>query len=87
MKVSHILYKVNNLEESVLKFQDEGFNVEYGSKIHPHNALIYFSEGPYIELLEKAPVSSFIKVLLRVIGKGNIADRFLQWEEEKEGFF
>ena len=30
MKVSHILYKVNNLEESVLKFQDEGFNVEYG---------------------------------------------------------
>ena len=50
MKVSHVLYKVINLQDSVTKFQNMGFKVEFGSKNKPHNALIYFSEGPYIEL-------------------------------------
>ena len=40
MKLSHILYKSNNLSKSVKKFQDEGFKVEYGSKQNPKNALI-----------------------------------------------
>ena len=44
MKVGHILYKVNNLEDAVIKFREQGFKVEYGSKSSPHNALIYFSE-------------------------------------------
>ena len=35
------------------EFEKSGFKVEYGSKTKPHNALIYFSEGPYIEILEK----------------------------------
>ena len=49
MKLSHILYKSNNLSEAVKQFEEEGFKVEYGSKHNPKNALIYFSEGPYIE--------------------------------------
>ena len=44
MKLSHLLYKSNSLSKSVKKFQDEGFEVEYGSKHNPKNALIYFSE-------------------------------------------
>jgi len=87
MKVSHVLYKVNNLKDAIVKFRDMGFKVEYGSKHKPHNALIYFSKGPYIELLNRAPISLYLKVLLRVIGKGKVVDRFELWEKEDEGFF
>lgn len=87
MKVSHLLYKANNLQDSFNKFRELGFKVEYGTKKAPHNALVYFSQGPYIELLEKAPVSRFIKILLRLIGKGKVVDRFDSWEAANEGFF
>ena len=39
MKLSHILYKSNNLSEAVKQFEEEGFKVEYGSKHNPKNAL------------------------------------------------
>jgi hypothetical protein len=87
MKVSHVLYKTNNLEECVVKFKNMGFEVEFGSKTNPHNALIYFSEGPYIEILKKAPVPFYINLLLRVVGKGKVADRFKYWKTVEEGFF
>jgi len=87
MKVSHVLFKTNDLKKTFKEFEKSGFKVEYGSKKKPHNALIYFSEGPYIEILEKAPVSSFIKLILRFIGKGYLAERFTSWENAQEGFF
>lgn len=87
MKVSHVLFKTNDLKKTFKEFEKSGFKVEYGSKKKPHNALIYFSEGPYIEILEKAPVSSFIKLILRFIGKGYLAERFTSWENAEEGFF
>ena len=87
MKVSHVLFKTNDLKKTIKEFEKSGFKVEYGSKKKPHNALIYFSEGPYIEILEKAPVSSFIKLILRFIGKGYLAERFTSWENAQEGFF
>jgi hypothetical protein len=54
MKVSHVLFKTNDLKKTIKEFEKSGFKVEYGSKKKPHNALIYFSEGPYIEILEKS---------------------------------
>ena len=87
MKVSHVLFKTNDLKKTIKEFENSGFKVEYGSKKKPHNALIYFSEGPYIEILEKAPVSSFMKLILRLIGKGYLAERFTSWENTEEGFF
>lgn len=45
MKVSHILYKVNDLDEAVRDWSKEGFTVEYGKTKNPYNAIIYFSEG------------------------------------------
>ena len=87
MKLSHILYKVNDLNKSVEDFKNQGFRVEYGSKKHPHNALIYFSEGPYIELLEKAPISFIQKFVLKIIGKGYLVDRFNSWANSAPGFF
>jgi hypothetical protein len=87
MKLSHVLYKVSNLEDSVIEFQNRGFKVEFGSKNKPHNALIYFSEGPYIELLNKAPVPFYTHLILRLLGKGKVAERFKHWKSVKEGFF
>jgi hypothetical protein len=87
MKVSHVLYKTNNLGDCVVKFRNMGFKVEFGSKNNPHNALIYFSEGPYIELLEKAPVPFYIRLVLKILAKGKVADRFDYWKNVKEGFF
>ena len=87
MKVSHVLFKTNDLKKTFKEFEKSGFKVEYGSKKKPHNALIYFSEGPYIEILEKAPVSFFIKLILRFIGKGYLVERFTSWENAQEGFF
>ena len=87
MKVSHVLYKANNLDNAVVKFQNMGFKVEYGSKNKPHNALIYFSEGPYIELLNKAPLPFYINLILRLLGQRKVAERFVHWKNVKEGFF
>ncbi len=87
MKVSHVLYKVNNLREAVDSFTAQGFKTEYGSRTNPHNALIYFSEGPYIELINEAPLSRFSKLALRFIGQGKVVERLNQWKNEKEGFF
>ncbi len=87
MKVSHVLYKVKNLDASIIKFQNMGFKVEIGSKKKPHNALIYFSDGPYIELLNKAPVPFYINIILKLIGKGKVAERFRYWKDVNEGFF
>ena len=48
MRAGHIIYKVNDLEYSVQEWKRKGFEVEYGTPENPYNALIYFSEGPYI---------------------------------------
>ena len=45
MKVGHVLYKTNNLKAAFKAFKKLGFNVEYGSRSKPHNALIYFSSS------------------------------------------
>ena len=85
MKLSHLVYKVPDLAEAVARFQAEGFAVEYGSKTNPHNALIYFSEGPYIELLQRVPIGNFAKIVLRLLGKGHAVRRLESWENGKEG--
>jgi len=87
MKISHVIYKANDLNKTIELFRGMGYNVEYGSKYNPHNALIYFSEGPYIELLEKSPVSFFQKLFLRLLGKSSIVKRFEIWDDVSEGFF
>ena len=87
MHLSHLLYKTHNLEETVAQFRQDGFKVEYGSYKNPHNALIYFSEGPYIELLEKAPVSKLTLWALKGIGQGKVNKRLRSWADAPPGFF
>jgi hypothetical protein len=85
MIVSHILYKVKDLDEAVKKYQEQGFVVEYGKEKKPYNALIYFSEGPYLELFHWSGMPRFFRRLLRLFGKGKVIDRLEQWENSEEG--
>jgi len=86
MKVSHVIYKVDNLKKGYETFKSKGFQIEYGSKNNPHNALIYFSEGPYIEVVATAPLPCYAKLFLKLIGKHKVVERLNRWKNEKEGF-
>ncbi len=76
MKLSHILYKVKDLHKAVKDFEDMGFTVTYGTKKEKaFNALIWFEEGPFIEVFTVSD-SKFLIFLAKLIGKKAVAKRF-----------
>lgn len=84
MKLGHLIYKVDNIQEAVEKWQKAGFVVEYGRAKKPYNAIIYFSEGPYIELLSNTNMPFIIRPLLK-LGKGRMMiKRFETWTKQKD---
>lgn len=86
MRISHVIYKVDNLRSGFEHFKNKGFEIEYGSKRNPQNALIYFSQGPYIEVLEKVNLPLYAKLYLKLIGKHKVVERLERWNKEEEGF-
>ncbi|MCP3801286.1 VOC family protein [Allokutzneria sp. A3M-2-11 16] len=53
LRTSHVLCRVDDIHEAVRNFADLGFSVSWGSDPKKaHNALIWFSEGPFIEFFE-----------------------------------
>jgi Glyoxalase-like domain len=51
LRCSHVLCTVDDLGEAVQDFTDLGFAVQWGSDPRvAHNALIWFRDGPFIEL-------------------------------------
>lgn len=85
MKLGHILIKVNDLDEAVKEYTEKGFTVEYGKKKNPYNALIYFAEGPYLELFHNSGMPSFAKRILAFVGKKALIHRLDTWENSQEG--
>lgn len=85
MKVSHIMYRVQNLEKAVEEYREKGFTVEYGRAKNPINALIYFSNGPYIELLAGSQMPSFFKGMFRLFGQGKLVDRLNSYDTHPGG--
>lgn len=85
MKLGHIIYKVDDLDEAVKEYTKKGFTVEYGKKKNPYNALIYFADGPYLELLESTGMPSFVQKILKFFGKKALMDRLDTWDNSKEG--
>ncbi|WJK34494.1 VOC family protein [Solwaraspora sp. WMMA2065] len=86
MKLGHVIYKVNDLDRAVEEYTAKGFMVEYGKAKNPYNALIYFAEGPYFELLGSTGMPGFAKRLLRLFGKHAFVDRLDAWDRAEEGF-
>ncbi|WDV44798.1 VOC family protein [Clostridiaceae bacterium M8S5] len=85
MKVSHILYKVNELDKAVEEWRDKGFVVEYGKEKNPYNALIYFTNGPYIELFQNSGMPNIVKKILKLLGKSALVNQIEYWENAGEG--
>jgi len=83
--VGQIVYKVHDLRSAVAQMKKKGFTVEYGIAEDPYNALVYFTEGPYIELIERTGVPFYIKLLMRMLRCGKLANRLDAWDKAKEG--
>ncbi len=75
MRAGHIIFGVDDLAKAVKKWEDKGFCVEYGTKSKKRNALIYFSEGPYIELLSVANIPKFARWFFGLLGAKPFMDR------------
>lgn len=86
MEVSHLLYKVNNIYHAVDFFRKLGFEVCYGKKKNPYNALIYFQDKTYIELIENVNMNRVIKIFLYLTGKKDFANGLANMEKLEEGF-
>lgn len=86
MNTSHIILKVENLHEAVKEYREKGFAVEYGKVKNSFNALIYFSEGPYIEILHKTGMPAVLKNMLRLVGKGKLVERLDYWDHCDNGY-
>ena len=86
MRSGHLIYKVKNLQEAVKEWEAKGFVVEYGRKEKPNNALIYFSQCPYIELLENTGIPVIAKVIAKLFGRSKNLERFFYWDECEEGW-
>jgi len=86
MRLGHVIYVVKDLDAAVKEWREKGFTVEYGRTKKPMNALIYFSEGPYIELLKDGGMSSIARRIMRLFGKGDFMNRFDYWAKAPEGW-
>lgn len=62
MRLGHVIDVVKNLDAAVKEWREKGFAVEHGRTKNPMNALIYFSGGPYIELLKDGGMSSLARM-------------------------
>ena len=86
MRSGHLIYKVKDLQESVKEWEAKGFVVEYGRREKPNNALIYFSQGPYIELLENTGIPIIAKIIAKLFGSPKNLARFFYWDECEAGW-
>ena len=86
MRLGHVIYVVKDLDMAVKEWREKGFTVEYGRTKNPMNALIYFSEGPYIELLKDGGMSAAARKIMRIFGKGEFMNRFDFWASASEGW-
>ncbi len=87
MKISHILYKVKNLHEAVADFEKMGFTVKYGTrKDKAFNALIWFEEGPFIELFATKEMPKIFVVLAKLMGKEAALKRFEKYSRADYGW-
>lgn len=86
MRSGHVIYKVKDLNKAVEEWQNKGFRVEYGRKKNPYNALIYFSKGAYIELLQSTGMPKLVKFVAKFLGFGKHMEKFDYWDNCAEGF-
>ncbi len=84
---SHVLCKVADIRLAVRDFEDLGFTVEWGSAPErAHNALIWFPEGPFIELFQLPPAFALLKWPLSAAHGVAAGERLARWARPGEGW-
>jgi hypothetical protein len=89
MKSSHILCKVDDLNQAVRDYESLGFTVQWGNAPEKAiNALIWFEQGPFIELIlaSKAGPPALMNWLLKTFAPNGMVKRFTGWRAQLEGW-
>lgn len=87
MKLSHVLFRVNDLQQAVAQLTAAGFIVEYGTKPEQaYNAFIWFEEGIFIEIYKEKPLAGWSKFLLNILGYGALLQRMEKWKNIGHGW-
>lgn len=95
LPLDHVVIVVPDLMKSVALFKSQGFHVDLGGRNGPtHNALIFFKDGKYIELISLR--STFVRLAVKVLStlkpvlffrdnEQSINARFMNWFGGKSG--
>ncbi|WP_103865743.1 VOC family protein [Aquimarina sp. I32.4] len=87
LKCSHIVYKVDNIQQVVEDYKALGFSPVWGSTPEKaHNAFLWFDEGPYIEFFQLPKKFEFLKYPLHLFYGRSAGQRWQQWAKTTEGW-
>lgn len=84
--VGHVIYKADDLEATINDFRSQGFHVEEGQQKNASGALIYFCEGPYLEIRDKIAVPIFFRQILRLTGHKKLVDSYDSFATMPQGY-
>lgn len=84
MRITQIVYKVDDLAEASAQASCKGLVAEYGRKKNPYNAFIYFSDETFLELVDNMGIPRMIKGIMRIFNR-RFVKRFEQWDKAGEG--
>lgn len=84
MRITQIVYKVDDLAEAMECASRKGLTAEYGREKNPYNAFIYFSDETFLELVDNMGIPGAVKGIMRIFNRGFIK-RFEQWDNAGEG--
>ncbi|WP_167147382.1 VOC family protein [Actinomyces sp. ZJ308] len=85
-RVGHVIYKADDLAQAVSRFRQEGFDVEYGQARSPRNAVIYFSTGPYLEIISGVRMPRLARAYLRMLGHHRMVADSDSVAQQREGY-
>ncbi|MEM7217858.1 MAG: VOC family protein [Pseudomonadota bacterium] len=86
---SHVLCKVDDLHAAVEAWRDAGFTVQFGDAgSRAINALVWFDEGPFIELIlaERARPPRAFEFVVKHLLRSRWVQRFDRWATQRDGW-
>jgi hypothetical protein len=87
LRASHLVYKVDDVRTAVEDFTRLGFTVEYGGDPgRAHNALVWFAEGPFIELFQLHRAFGLLRWPLSAAYGRGAGERLMRWARPGEGW-
>lgn len=87
MRLSHVLYRVDNLHNAVDRLEKAGFQITYGSKpATAHNAIIWFETGVFIEIYSSPKLPFILQCFMNIAGLKAVAERLVKWQNTPNGW-